>query len=71
MNANVDPSRPERKSNTATYHPPIERKSFTQYVTGPDGSRTERRSYTHYVQHQEGQNQIIPDVVGAKPPVTT
>ena len=71
VNANVDPSRPERKSNTATYHPPIERKSFTQYVTGPDGSRTERRSYTHYVQHQEGQNQIIPDVVGAKPPVTT
>ena len=37
----------------------IERKSYTQYVTNPDGTKSVRKSYTHYVLNPETTTQQV------------
>lgn len=51
VNAGIEGTRVERKSYT--YAAPVERKSYTQYVTGIDGVKTVRKSYTQYVSRPE------------------
>ena len=45
--------------NDRTNDEKIERKSYTQYVTNPDGTKSVRKSYTHYVLNPETTTQQV------------
>ncbi len=49
VNANIDGSTKIERRSYNTYTAPVERKSYTQYVTGTDGVKRLRASYTQYV----------------------